>query len=989
MAKSKRKSILFPPSSSSSPVKLDPISELSQEDGGNSMLMDQSIGAILFNNNRVTKEKKFLNDDELETLAWKENDAKGLNNVFANLSPNVELKRKKRSPARKSTTTSSSDFTSAEEVEKESRSDRRKRLGLAEADQPTIRPKRSLPSLLEFSPKRKSMKFSSDDIPSTPPLSSSQEGKPSELLRLMGKSPSPLRKRRSSRNVAASSSAILADEGQGKIEPLDEAVPQQSQEEECAQPSKPVLPCSSSTISASMSRLKSPRKSARHTDKEIKDKQPGPSDDITSERPRQIPTKLSLRSVSQPTSKLISPASRQAISKPDSKVVDRADSVTTSPLLSSSPHSPRKRPQKSAIEARPSSQKKDVIEAIRTSPFRNISEDKTAAATSGRDSVSPLKQAAVLPSVPQKRALSSTKDEKQPSVTEMRGKVVEQQPKFSSSPQKRTVSTASKTSKKEVAPTASTSKEVTKERDSKPLSRSTSSSPHKKIASVSTASKKADSRLASTSKEEAPKLGKDTIVSRSASSSPKKMVPSNVSEKAHHSGSVPESTSASPKKRVVSNTSKKEIAPAPSASKDAVNKPREDAIATRSASVSPRKRIASATSTKLVSSRAPTSKDVIASKSRDGLASTVTLSAEVQQKSRTAAKSVSPAVRPLVTAEPEAPTEAASVAVGASINRNRSTVTSSNTPPVETISTPIAVAPSTEIDEPTPKLVESMLEEKQSTPRRQTRATAQKTPSPSKTKSSAFKETRANKVSDQVRHDAKKAATRSKTALAKASTVEKKPAAKVSSSSSSLSTRRMPSTLQDIPEGFRMTSTGSLVPCVPTLDEGEPIPFAPSLSHQAKLQKAIEEEERIRKERSQVKAHQVPDYLKKRRQELEAEREAELQREIDSIRQSEGQRHSKRQISESLMGNKPRTRTTSTTTSGKPFVSSLELRNQERQAWESKRKAREDLLENERSKARDERLKREEEELRLERERRVIKAHCVPEHIYGKRRDCS
>lgn len=172
------------------------------------------------------------------------------------------------------------------------------------------------------------------------------------------------------------------------------------------------------------------------------------------------------------------------------------------------------------------------------------------------------------------------------------------------------------------------------------------------------------------------------------------------------------------------------------------------------------------------------------------------------------------------------------------------------------------------------------------------------------------------------------------------------------------------------------------------------MPFAPSASHQAKLQKAIEEEERIRKERAQVKAHQVPDYLKQRRLELEQEREAELQREIDFIRQQEAGRSgggagattSRKNLSESLMGTRPSTRnrtTSSTAAAPAPFVSSLELRHQERQAWEAKRKAREELLDNERKRAREERQRREDEELKTERERRVPKAHPVPDYIYG------
>lgn len=126
----------------------------------------------------------------------------------------------------------------------------------------------------------------------------------------------------------------------------------------------------------------------------------------------------------------------------------------------------------------------------------------------------------------------------------------------------------------------------------------------------------------------------------------------------------------------------------------------------------------------------------------------------------------------------------------------------------------------------------------------------------------------------------------------------------------------------------------------------------------------------------------MPAYLRERREQLEQEREEELQREIASIREG-GKR--KNALPDSLRGTRPRTRTTSTSTS-KPFVSSLEARNQERQAWEAKRKAKEELLEHEREKVREEQRKREEEELRLERQRTVVKAHPVPEHIYGKRR---
>lgn len=251
----------------------------------------------------------------------------------------------------------------------------------------------------------------------------------------------------------------------------------------------------------------------------------------------------------------------------------------------------------------------------------------------------------------------------------------------------------------------------------------------------------------------------------------------------------------------------------------------------------------------------------------------------------------------------------------------------------------------------------------------------------------------------------------------------------------------------DVPEGYRLSSTGSLVPLGrPRRPQKEVKPQRPAQSaqHLVQLLAAAEEAERVRRSRrTEFRAHEVPAYLERRRQELKMEEEAQLKREIEAVRARELGRQgsncgngSEKLADETWTGEAAlRRRTTSftakssilapalmgltsktqgrantvlessssttveptptietdrgseqlsrSTTSSQPFVSAISNRLAERAAWEARSAARKAILEAERAAARAEREKREEEELKRERERRIPRANPVPREIYG------
>ena len=129
------------------------------------------------------------------------------------------------------------------------------------------------------------------------------------------------------------------------------------------------------------------------------------------------------------------------------------------------------------------------------------------------------------------------------------------------------------------------------------------------------------------------------------------------------------------------------------------------------------------------------------------------------------------------------------------------------------------------------------------------------------------------------------------------------------------------------------------------------------------------------------------------------EQDAELQRQIQEIRAKElgggaeaGTSNGKTRASRystlplGLQGARPvKTPRSVPTSSSSAFVSATSARLAERATWETRRAAREALLEAEREKAREEREIREAEELKQERARRIPKANPIPEDIYGSR----
>ncbi|PWN24297.1 hypothetical protein BCV69DRAFT_280190 [Microstroma glucosiphilum] len=219
------------------------------------------------------------------------------------------------------------------------------------------------------------------------------------------------------------------------------------------------------------------------------------------------------------------------------------------------------------------------------------------------------------------------------------------------------------------------------------------------------------------------------------------------------------------------------------------------------------------------------------------------------------------------------------------------------------------------------------------------------------------------------------------------------PSASSSSSAPLRLTRvsRAPTTLQhasvDVPLGFRKTSTGNLVPLPPS---AEPAAYVPASEHFAKLlAQAEEEEKRLRSRSEAVKAHGLPGYLAKRREEIEKESAEMLKREVELMREKElrglagSGGAAKKLLPNGLLGARPPPTTKAAPTKVQPFISSLETRQQERRAYESKRAARDALLEQERAKVREEKRRLELEEVKRERERRIPKANPVPDFIYG------
>lgn len=167
------------------------------------------------------------------------------------------------------------------------------------------------------------------------------------------------------------------------------------------------------------------------------------------------------------------------------------------------------------------------------------------------------------------------------------------------------------------------------------------------------------------------------------------------------------------------------------------------------------------------------------------------------------------------------------------------------------------------------------------------------------------------------------------------------------------------------PSGFRMSSTGTLV----AQTQCQPFSVASQRRASSSAPKSVETDGGT----VPIKANPIPEWMKRRKEALKKEEDGRLQKELERVRAQElgGQE-------ETTKNEKKRRRPTEAQTT---HTSAVEKRIVERAQWEAKRKAKEELIASEKSKARQEREEREEEEYRLARQKTVIRANPVPNFV--------
>lgn len=933
-----RRSSLFPPSSS--PLKLDPISELSTDEDD---LMDQSLRGMLpsspFKRKRTSVSRKVdayedaLGDESLERMAWAEAEKQADSAshaqsppVLAALSPNVEM-RKRRTP-KKSKGGMSASSPSDAQSQPHSSSKRRKR---------------SLPSLLDFSPKRRKSARISGELVITPPQ---PEEKPSELLRLMGKTPTPAKPNRgrpSSQATAVSlSAARLANPAAATLmydvfssSPLRQVTDVGSdadQEDDSihdeVEEDPTVTLCPGPITRATALEQPPPEVKA----------QPQPLDEMAAGI---LPKSRNTR----PVSKLASPVRRS-----------RGDVRTSTQraALKVRPSPGRTRLPTEAAEQPGQVQSSEKPKKTSRSPARTTARSEFNPSLKPRETTlrqSPVGRAASNPQSTAQQAVSKPSLARTSPVQQKAIAKAHSSPKAASTTTRAIAEDACPGPSQTRSPTSTLAKKAVQDDDDQ----------QREVAQIASPPAISKAKLTRSVDGSSAQLLKDAL--RGSKSTANQFARPSAIAVTHQTVQPKMASSAAGKSRSWSPVQRRaeRSRPAPRPEQRMSRSPEQPKVSVLTGR-SPKKQADKASPVRVLERSQPTSsRSVSPAKSstspmRGSKIAATTAEGDVVSASQ------SPVVAPPQPTKDLSPT------------RNAKSTPRSTESGRQTAHADAAIAAT-------------------SSPSIKTRVAAKKAASPAKVKSSSAQSstTVVKSRSPKVDRDAKASSVRNTQQKSRTVVPRSKESTKAAPTTKEIRKQQI------VPEGFRLTSTGSLVHIAPTLSKGDDLPFATSAAHQAKLQQAIEEEERIRKERSQVKAHTVPGYLKQRREELEKERELDLQREIEFIRQQEqgsgASTSSKRNLPESLMGTRPRSTrgnrhasTSDNTAAVKPFVSSLEARHQERQAWEAKRKAREELLEHERRKARAVREKREEEALKLERERRVVKAHPVPEHIYGKRR---
>ncbi|UZJ55401.1 hypothetical protein CBS101457_004721 [Exobasidium rhododendri] len=176
----------------------------------------------------------------------------------------------------------------------------------------------------------------------------------------------------------------------------------------------------------------------------------------------------------------------------------------------------------------------------------------------------------------------------------------------------------------------------------------------------------------------------------------------------------------------------------------------------------------------------------------------------------------------------------------------------------------------------------------------------------------------------------------------------------------------------EIPKGFRLSSTGTLIPqikCQPFHTASAPL--SSSRSRTRRLSSDADST-------THVKANPVPAWLKRRKNALLKVEEEQLAKELDRVRAEElGQNVGQ----SSTIVQKRAGSAKAASTQKSAYTSAVEKRIAERAAWEVKRKLKEDLLQQEKERARQERAQREEEDYRQARMKSIPRANPVPEWI--------
>ncbi|EPQ30356.1 uncharacterized protein PFL1_01882 [Pseudozyma flocculosa PF-1] len=182
---------------------------------------------------------------------------------------------------------------------------------------------------------------------------------------------------------------------------------------------------------------------------------------------------------------------------------------------------------------------------------------------------------------------------------------------------------------------------------------------------------------------------------------------------------------------------------------------------------------------------------------------------------------------------------------------------------------------------------------------------------------------------------------------------------------------------------FRQMANGELVPITSLEAAGFQLSTdARGAQHATIARQRLEKQEEERKRKAAYKANPIPEWMRKRKQELEREEEERLQAELEEARQQELTRQKKKRVAaSSLAADRGARSPKKQKTVAVPFVSSVDARLAERQRWEDKRRRKEALIEAEREKARREREAKEEEEYREARKRTVVKANPLPGYL--------